>query len=370
MSRPTIEGDDLAGVADVLKSGWLTAGPKTAMFEEALAKSAGAPHGVAVTSGTAGLQLLLHAMDLKEGDEVITPSMTFASTVNMIALAGARPVFVDCDYGTLQLKAGEVEAKISPRTRAIIPVHFAGAPCDLDPLNALSKRVGIPVIEDAAHAVGTRYRDRPVGSHGNTAIFSFHPIKNITTGEGGMVTLHDAALAGRLRKLKFHGIERDAWKRYGKGGTPLYDITEPGFKSTFTDLQASLGLTQLSKLDRLIKRRTALAVRYLEGLAGVKGLDLPVAPTYPHTHAWHLFIVKVTGMPRDTFMEKLTEHNIGFGVHFPPCHLLSYVKERFGPVSLPETERAGDKLISLPLFPSMSDADVEDVIAAIRGILG
>lgn len=370
MSRPTIEGDDLSGVADVLKSGWLTAGPKTALFEEALAKSAGAPHGIAVTSGTAGLQLLFHAMDLQEGDEVITPSMTFASTVNMIALAGAKPVFVDCDYGTLNLKVEEVEAKITSRTRAIIPVHFAGAPCDLDPLNALAKRKGIPVIEDAAHAVGTRYQDRPVGADGNTAIFSFHPIKNITTGEGGMITTHDAELAARLRRLKFHGIERDAWKRYGKGGNPLYDIKEPGFKFTFTDLQASLGLSQLAKLDRLNRRRAALAARYLEGLKGVNGLDLPASPPYPHAHAWHLFVVKVTGLPRDAFMEKLTEWNIGFGVHFPPCHTLTYVRDRFGAVSLMDTERAGDRLISLPLYPSMSDTDAGYVVAAISTILG
>jgi UDP-4-amino-4-deoxy-L-arabinose-oxoglutarate aminotransferase len=369
MSRPTMEGDDLAGVAEVLKSGWLTAGPKTALFEEALAKSAGAPHGIAVTSGTAGLQLLFHAMGLKAGDEVITPSMTFASTVNMIALAGATPVFVDCDSGTLNLRVQEVESKITARTRAIIPVHFAGAPCDLDPLQALAKAKGIPVIEDAAHAVGTRYKDRPVGGDGNTAVFSFHPIKNITTGEGGMVTTHDADLAGRLRRLKFHGIERDAWKRYGKGGNPLYDIKEPGFKMTFTDLQAALGLSQLAKLDRLNRRRGALAARYLEGLRGVAGLELPAVPAYPHTHAWHLFVVQVTGLPRDAFFEKLTEWNIGFGVHFPPCHTLAYVRERFGSVSLPVTERAGARLLSLPLFPSMSDADVDYVVAAVRAIL-
>ncbi len=369
MSRPTIEADDLQGVADVLQSGWLTAGPVVAKFEAALAAAAGAPHGIAVASGTAGMQLVLHALDLRPGDEVITPSMTFASTVNMITLAGAVPVFVECDYGTLNLKVDDVEAKLTSRTRAFLPVHFAGLPCDLDPLDALARARGIPVIEDAAHALGTTYRGRPAGG-GNTAVFSFHPIKNITTGEGGMITTHDAALARRLRRLKFHGIAQDAWTRYGPGGDPAYEIGEPGFKATLTDLQAALGLSQLAKLGRFNARRAELAARYRRGLAGVAGLDLPATPAYPHSHAWHLFVVKVTGVPRPAFLDGLAARNIGYGLHFPPCHRLDYVVKRFGAVALPETERAGDRLVSLPLFPGMADADVDDVCAAIREILG
>jgi dTDP-4-amino-4,6-dideoxygalactose transaminase len=227
------------------------------------------------------------------------------------------------------------------------------------------------VIEDAAHAVGTSYRGKPAGGHGNTAIYSFHPIKNITTGEGGMVTCYDGELAKRLRLLRFHGIERDAWKRYGKGGAPHYDIREPGYKYNLTDLQAALGVVQMGKVARMNARRAALSARYREGLAGVAGIDLPASPPYPHEHSWHLFIVKVTSMDRDAFIGRLADRNIGVGLHFPPCHLLSYVRQRFGTKEgdLPGCERAGARLLSLPLFPGMADGDVDYVCAAVREIL-
>jgi UDP-4-amino-4-deoxy-L-arabinose-oxoglutarate aminotransferase len=371
LSRPELDDEEIDAVAACLRSGWITSGPKVAELEERFRSLTGAPHAVAVASATAGMHLVLAALGVGEGDEVVTPSMTFASTVNQITLRGARPVFADSDYGTLQALPEAMARAVTKRTRAVIPVHFAGAPADLDPIRDAADRAGVPVIEDAAHAVGTSYRGKPAGGHGNTAIYSFHPIKNITTGEGGMVTCFDGELAKRLRLLRFHGIERDAWKRYGKGGTPHYDIREPGYKYNLTDLQAALGVVQMGKVARMNARRAALSARYREGLAGVAGIDLPVSPPYPHEHSWHLFIVKVTSMDRDAFIGRLADRNIGVGLHFPPCHLLSYVRQRFGTKEgdLPGCERAGARLLSLPLFPGMADGDVDYVCAAIREIL-
>lgn len=371
LSRPAIDDEEIGAVAASLRSGWITSGPKVAELEERFRDLTGAAHAVAVSSATAGLHIVLAALGVGEGDEVVTPSMTFASTVNQIALRGARPVFADNDYGTLQVLPPEVERAITRRTRAILPVHFAGAPADLDPIRAAADRAGVPVIEDAAHAVGTSYRGKPVGGHGNVAIYSFHPIKNITTGEGGMVTCQDGAFAGTLRRLRFHGIERDAWKRYGKGGTPHYDIREPGYKYNLTDLQAAIGVVQMGKMRRMNERRAALAARYDEGLRGVRGIETPSSPSYPHEHSWHLYIVKVTSMDRDAFLGRLAEFNVGAGLHFPPCHLLAYVRHRYGTKEgdLPGCERAGARILSLPLFPGMADGDVDYVCAAIREIL-
>jgi len=358
-------------VAAVLASGWITSGPKVLELEARFRELTGAPHAVAVSSATAGMHLLFAALGIGPGDEVVTPSMTFASTVNQIALRGAVPVFADSDYDTLQPDPLDMIRRITGRTRALVPVHFAGAPADMDPLLDAARERGIFVIEDAAHAAGTHYRGRPAGGLGDAAVFSFHPIKNMTTGEGGMITCRDGELAARLRRLRFHGIERDAWQRYGRGGTPHYDVREPGYKYNLTDIQAALGTVQARRLAEFNGRRAALARRYLEGLRGVEGIDLPGVPPYPHVHAWHLFVVKVTGMSRDAFMERLAERGIGTGLHFPPCHLLSYVRERFGTGEgdLPACERAGARIVSLPLFPAMTDEDVDTVCAAVREVL-
>lgn len=371
LSRPPIGDEEIAAVVAVLRSGWITSGPKVLELEERFRELTGMPHAVAVSSATAGMHILLAALGIGPGDEVVTPSLTFASTVNQIALRGAVPVFCESDYATLQPDPADMIRRITPRTRALVPVHFAGAPADLDPVCEAARERGILVVEDAAHAAGTRYKGRPAGGLGDAAVFSFHPIKNVTTGEGGMVTCRDADLAARLRLLRFHGIERDAWKRYGQGGTPHYDVREPGYKYNLTDIQAALGVVQLRRLGELNARRAALAGRYMDGLRGLRGIDLPEAPGYPHEHAWHLFVVKVTGMERDAFLEKLAERRIGAGIHFPPCHLLAYVRERFGTRAgdLPACERAGARIASLPLFPGMSSDDVDFVCAAIREIL-
>lgn len=331
----------------------------------------GARYAIALGSATAGMHLLLAALGVREGDEIITPSMTFASTVNMIALSGAKPVFVDIDYGTLNMDAGLLEEKVTARTRAIIPVHFGGAPVDMDKIRAVAERHGLLVIEDAAHAVGSYYKGIHAGGFGYPAIFSFHPIKNITTGEGGMITLGDPELERKLRLSRFHGIERDAWKRYGKGGNPQYDILTPGFKYNLTDLQAALGLAQFARIHELNERRRTLAAMYLHGLEGLRGLELPQVPDYLHTHAWHLFIVKVKSMEREVFMQRLSDYNIGYGIHFPAAHLLRYVRGAYGTGKgdLPVTEAAAARILSLPLFPSMQDCDVLYVCEAIKEIL-
>ncbi len=370
-SRPSIGDSEINSVVACLKSGWITTGALCKEFEDKFCGLTGAGQAIALNSATAGMHLMLTAMNLQQGDEVITPSMTFASTINMIALRQAKPVFVDIDYDTLNINCDLIEEKISSKTKAIIPVHFAGVPADMDQINHLAGKYHLTVIEDAAHAVGTYYKGIHAGGFGHPAIFSFHPIKNITTGEGGMITLNDAELERKLRLLRFHGIERDAWKRYGKGGNPSYDIMEPGYKYNLPDLLASLGLAQLERWQELNARRQTLAGLYLDGLHEVEGLDLPQAPPYDHLHAWHLFIIKIKDIPRDEFMRKLADCNIGYGLHFPPAHELTCVKKRYGAgaFSLPETSRVADKIISLPLFPDMTEDDVQYVCDAIKEIL-
>ncbi|MBW2561052.1 MAG: aminotransferase class I/II-fold pyridoxal phosphate-dependent enzyme, partial [Deltaproteobacteria bacterium] len=346
-------------------------GPLCKTFEDKFCEITGAPHAISLSSGTAGMHLMMLTLGLKEGDEIITPSMTFASTINMITLCGAKPVFVDIHYDTLIINETLIEEAVTGRTKAIIPVHFAGAPADMDRIMDIAERHNLVVIEDAAHALGTWYKGLHAGGFGQTAIFSFHPLKNITAGEGGMITLSNPDFEQRLRLLRFHGIERDAWKRYGKGGNPEYNINEPGFKYNLTDIQAALGLAQLARLEEFNKRRRELANLYRENLAGVKGLDTPEVPPYRHVHAWHLFVVKVTGMSREAFMKKLAEYNIGYGIHFPAGHRFGYTKERYGIMEerLRETALAADRIVSLPLFPDMEDKDVSYVCEAIREIL-
>lgn len=371
LSRPSIGKMEIKEVVSCLKSGWITTGPRCKTFEEKFSELTGATYATSVSSGTAGMHLMMLALGIKKGDEIITPSMTFASTMNMISLYGGKPVFVDIDYETLNVDAALIEKKLTDKTRAIIPVHFAGAPADMGKILSIAKRYSLRVIEDAAHATGTYYKGIHAGGFGQIAIFSFHPIKNITTGEGGMITHNDDELERRLRLLRFHGIERDAWKRYGKAGNPDYDISMPGFKYNMTDIQAGLGSVQLSRLKELNTRRRYLASLYMEGLKGIKALDLPGIPTYPHTHSWHIFVIKVLSMDRDVFMERLSDYNIGYGFHFPAGHLLSYIKRRYRikKGQLKETERAADRIVSLPLFPDMKDNDVFYVCDAIKEIL-
>jgi len=371
LSRPSMGEKEIKGVVTCLKSGWLTTGPLCKAFEEKFCELTGVSYALSVSSGTAGMHLMLLGLDIKRGDEIITPSMTFASTLNMITLCGAKPIFVDIHYDTLNINADLIKEKITEKTKVIVPVHFAGAPVDMDKILGIAKKYDLFIIEDAAHGLGTYYKGVHVGGFGHYAIFSFHPLKNITTGEGGMITHNDDYLESRLRLLRFHGIERDAWKRYGRGGNPEYDIHTPGFKYNLTDIQAALGLAQLSRLEKLNSRRRQLADLYRRGLEGVEGLELPGLPAYAHTHAWHLFVIKVLSMDRERFMLRLSEYQIGYGIHFPAGHRLSYIQERYKikKGGLKETERASTKLVSLPLFPDMKEEDVSYVCEAVQEIL-
>jgi dTDP-4-amino-4,6-dideoxygalactose transaminase len=371
LSRPSIAEREIEGVVSCLKSGWITTGPLCKVFEEKFCELTQARYAVSLCSATAGMHLVMLALGIKRGDEILTPSMTFASTLNLITLCGARPVFVDIHYDTLNINADLIEARITGKTKAIIPVHFAGAPADMEKILGIARKYNLWVIEDAAHALGTYYKGIHAGGFGQIAIFSFHPLKNITTGEGGMITHSGDQLESRLRILRFHGIERDAWKRYAQGGNPGYDIKTPGFKYNLTDIQAALGLAQFSRLEEFNNRRRRVADLYREGLEGVGGLELPGIPVYPHDHAWHLFIVKILAMDRELFMEKLSQYHIGYGIHFPAGHRLSYIKKRYGKKKgeLEETERAAGRILSLPLFPDMKDDDVFYVCEAIKEIL-
>ena len=373
-SRPTIRQIEIDEVVDSLRSGWITTGPKAERFERDFAAYVGAPEVLALSSATAGLHIGLLALGLKPGDEVVTTPMTWASTVNMIEAAGGTPVFVDIHRDTLQIDASAIEAALTERTVGILPVHFAGAPCDLDPIVALARRRGLWVFEDAAHGVGTRYKGRHVGRDGRLGVFSFHPIKNMTTGEGGVLTLDDPALASRLRALRFHGLEKSAWNRYAEGGTPQVEVVLPGFKYNFMDLQAALGIHQLASVDEFNAKRAALARSYDELLAGVPELERPVAPPWDHRHTWHLYVPKVLDaarIGRDAFMAALKERGIGSGLHFRAVHTQPYYAAKYPRWigRLPNAEWASDRILSIPLFPMMTDDDVRHVVAAIQDVL-
>ncbi|MCU7646618.1 UDP-4-amino-4-deoxy-L-arabinose aminotransferase [Pseudomonas piscis] len=370
-SRPSIGDEEVAAVEQVLRSGWITTGPKNQELEQLFAERVGARHAVALSSATGAMHITLLALGIGPGDEVITPSQTWVSTANMICLLGATPVFVDVDPDTLMSDAATIDAAITPRTKAIIPVHYAGAAFDLDPLYALADKHGIAVIEDAAHAAGTTYRGREIGARG-TAIFSFHAIKNMTCAEGAMFVSDDEALANRVRMLKFHGLGVDAYDRLTHGRKPQAQVIEPGFKYNLADMNAAIALVQLQRLDQINTRREVLAKAYLERLAGLPVQPLHV-PQYPQQHSWHLFILRIDaercGLDREAFMKGLQEQNIGTGIHFIATHMHTYYRQRFPDVHLPHTEWNSARLCSIPLFPDMTLDDVERVAGAIENLL-
>lgn len=373
-SRPDIGDEEVAAVTAVLRSGWITTGPKAAELEEAFCGYTGCREAVAVSSATAGMHVLLAALGIGPGDEVITPAMTWVSTANLIVLAGATPVFVDVDRDTLMVSAESVEAKITPRTKLIVPVHFAGATVDLEPLRQLATQHGIPLVEDAAHALGAAYRGARIGEDG-TAIFSFHAIKNMTTAEGGMLTTDDPQLAERARRLKFHGLGVDAFDRQIQGRAPQAEVIEPGYKYNLPDIAAAIGLVQLTRLEALNERRRELVQLYLDRLAAIPALRPLAVPPWVTTHSGHLMVVRVdeahTDVTRDQLMAELKVRNVGSGIHFRAIHLQRYYRETYGyrPGALPATEWSSDRMCSLPLFPAMTDGDVDSVIGACEDVL-
>ena len=370
---PWIGEEEIAEVVDSLRSGWLTTGPKVKRFEEDFRNYVGAEHAIAVSSCTAALHLALAVSGVGPGDEVIVPTLTFCSTANVVVHLGARPVLVDVE-DSLLISVAAVERAITPRTKAIVPVHYAGQACDLDPLLSLARGRGIAVIEDAAHAAGASYGGRRIGTHGDVVAFSFYATKNMTTGEGGMITTNQAALAARMRLLSLHGMSKDAWNRYTETGSWFYEVMEPGYKYNMTDIQAALGLQQLRSLDGFIRRRREIASRYAECFAGLPELGLPRELSGRH-HIYHLYPVQLDlerlTIDRHSFIQELQRAGIGASVHFIPVHLHPYYRRTGGYCAgaFPVAERLYQGLVSLPLYPRMTDADVEEVTLAVRQVV-
>ena len=368
---PTLGDEEVAEVADSIRSGWITTGPKVKRFEADFAAYVDAEHAIAVSSCTAALHLTLAALDIGPGDEVIVPTLTFCSTANVVVHLGARPVLADVTEDG-QVSVESVRRAITSRTRAIIPVHYGGQACHLREILALADQKGVAVVEDAAHAAGTTYEGRRIGRAGRASCFSFYATKNMTTGEGGMITTGDAALAQRIRLLSLHGMSRDAWKRYTQAGAWWYDVLAPGYKANMSDLAAAIGIHQLRRLDGFIARRREIAAQYREGLADLPGVRLPTdCPRRPHTY--HLFAIRLTNQEdsRDELIRVLRNHNIGASVHFIPLHRHRFYSHAFGyrPDQFPGAERFFNGVVSLPLYPKMVDPDVEDVIEAVRAFI-
>ena len=376
-AKPMISEEAIADAADSIRTGWLAMGPKTIKFEESFGAYVGSKYALSVNSATAGLHCAAMALGLGQGDEVITTPMTFAATANAVIFTGAKPVFADIDRNTLCITPENIERAITPRTKAIAPVHFAGSPCDMDAIEAIADAHGLAVIEDAAHALGAAYKGRRIGADRGPrrlAVFSFHPTKNITTGEGGMVCTGDEELAEKIMVLRQNGMSKGAWNRYAAKGSSNYDIPFPGLKYTMMDIQAALGNSQLAALPSFNARRAEIAAFYMKELADVRGLILPHAAPWPHEHSWHIFTPFVDidrlGFSRDEFMARMKERNIGTALHYQALHLFTCYSKITGTGrgSFPEAEYVSDRIVSLPLFPAMTDEDARDVVAAVKEV--
>lgn len=368
--RPDIAEQEIAAVVEVLRSGWLTTGPRTQQFEREFAAAAASPHAIAVNSGTSALHLALAAAGIGPGDEVITTPLTFCACANVIVQLGATPVLADICEDDFNIDPAEVERHVTPRTRAVMAVDFAGQPCRFDELRAVCARHDLFLLEDAAHSAGASYHGAPVGSIADATAFSFYPTKNMTTGEGGMLTTASAHLEQQARVLALHGMSRDAWRRYQKDASWAYDVVAAGFKYNMSDIQAALGLVQLRRLAEFNSIRAALARRYVEQLQSCGLVQLPLARPELQ-HVWHLYVIRLRlerlRIDRGEFIEALAARGIGTSVHFIPIHHHSYFREGFGfsADDLPVTERVFPELISLPLYPLMSEADVDRVARAV-----
>ena len=369
-----LEEEEHREVEDTLNSGWLTTGPKAQKFEEAFKDYIGCKHAVALNSCTAGLNLALTVQNFTEGDEVITTPMTFPATTNVILLQRLKPVFADIEPGTLTIDPRKIEAKITPRTRAIIPVHFAGHPCDMTPIQELADRHKLVIIEDAAHALESGYKGKKIGNLGNATAFSFYANKNITTGEGGMLATNDDALAETIRIMRLQGISRDAWKRYGKSGFSHWEHTLAGHKCNMSDLNASIGIHQIKKVERFMTLRKKYVSMYDRAFADVAELETLAVRDYA-THAHHLYVISLhlerLTIDRDGFLDAIQSTGIGVALHYVALHLQPYYVKNFNtkPQDFPIASNYSERVITLPLYPKMSSADVERVIETVKDLI-
>ena len=372
--RPRIEEDEIAEVVETLRGGWLTTGPRCKQLEREVAAYVGVRHAVALNSGTAALHLALEAIGLGPEDEVIIPTYTFAATGEAVLYFGARPVLVDVDPRTLNVDPAAVEAAVGERTRAIISVDIGGLPCDYDRLLEIARRRGLVLIDDAAHALPSRYRGRMLGSVADLTAFSFYATKPLATGEGGMLLTDDARYAERVAIMSLHGISKDAWKRYTAEGSWYYEIVAPGFKYNMTDVAAALGLRQLTKQERFRDQRAAIRARYDAAFAGLPEVEVPWVPDDVET-SWHLYVLRLRldrlTADRARVVKALAAENVGTSVHFIPLHLHPWYRERYGfrPETFPHALAQYERAISLPIFPGMRDHDVDDVIAAVGKVV-
>ena len=361
-------------MVETLQSGWITTGPKVKQFEEEFEKSTGASHAVAVNSGTAALHLALEAVGVKEGDEVIVPTMTFAATAEVVLHFKAKPVLVDCRRDTLNIDPDQIEKAITPKMKAIIPVHFGGQPCDMEQILDIARRHNLKVIEDAAHALPARFQGKMVGTIGDITCFSFYATKTITTGEGGMITTENPEYAEKMRIMGLHGISKDAWKRSAAKSSWYYEILHPGYKYNMTDIAAAMGIEQLKKCYQFWERRKWIAAMYNKGLGDLPEIATPVVLDGVQ-HSWHLYIIQLNldrlRITRNEFIESLKKENIRTSVHFIPLHLHPYYQNTFGyrPEDFPNATAVFERIISLPIYPKMTEADVQDVIQAVRKIV-
>jgi perosamine synthetase len=363
--KPSVGEEELLAIKEVLESGWLGLGPKTALFEERFKEYVGAEYAIGFNSCTAALHLGLKVLGIGEGDEVAVPSLTFVSTIHAILYNRATPLFIDVDEETLNISIDDLQRKITPRTKAILPVHYGGHPVELDPILEIAKEKGIYVVEDAAHACGAEYKGRKIGSISDITCFSFHAVKNLTTGEGGMITTSSGELDERLRRLRWVGINRDTWTRSLPGKRPSYawqyDVEEIGYKYHLHDIAAAMGLVQLKKLDRMNQRRHQIFATYNEALKDLEGVVIPIEKDHVKS-SHHIYCLKVRN--RDELISHLKENDIAPGVHYFPCHLHSCYKDM--KAELPVTERVWETLLSLPMYPGLKEDEVQRVIQGVR----